>query len=122
MSQIFLAVIGAAYLALAVWCAINPPSTAAAIGFHLRPGTGQSEYFTIYGGLQLALGLVFLLPLVKADALPTVLLACVLIHGALVLFRSLAFFLYSDIGSIVYALAASEWIIFLGSLALWWRS
>ena len=39
------------------WCALQPAKTADSIGFALRPGSGQSEYFTVYGGLQLALGL-----------------------------------------------------------------
>jgi hypothetical protein len=43
---------------------------------------------------------------------------CLLIHGCLVAFRTIGFALFSDIPSTTYALAATEWINFIGSVLL----
>lgn len=120
--RIFLAVVGAAYAVLALWCALLPRSTSRSIGYELQPGGGQSEYFVVYGGLQVALGLIFLAPLLRPEYAMPSLEACLLIHALLVLMRTISFFLYPGIGSTTYFLAASEWVIFLGSVFVWWRA
>ncbi len=114
----FLAVVGVAYIGLAAWCAALPGQTANSVGFTLEAGSGQSEYLVVYGGLQLAFGLVFLWPLVQADALPFALRFSVIVHGCIVLFRTISFTLYSGIQSTTFALAAVEWTILLASI---WR-
>lgn len=117
IAKIFLAVVGAMYLGLAVWCSVAPAVTSDKVGFDLKPGSGQSEFLVIYGGLELGLALVFLLPLVRADYLASSLMACVLIHACLVAFRTLSFWLYSDISSMTYKLAVGEWVILILALA-----
>lgn len=114
----FLTVVGVAYLALAAWCVVQPEQTAQAVGFSLARGAGQSEYFTVYGGLQTALGLLFMWPWLCHDDGRAVLRICLLIHGCLVTFRSVSFGLYADIPATTYALAATEWVIFLGAMLL----
>ena len=51
MERIFLTVIGVAYLLLAAWCTFAPARTSQAVGFDLKPGSGQSEFLVVYGGL-----------------------------------------------------------------------
>jgi hypothetical protein len=115
----FLLLVGVAYVALAAWCAVLPATTASAVGFDLRPGGGQSEYLTVYGGLQLALGLAFLRPLVWPAETAATLQLCLLVHGCLVAVRAVSFLLYAGIPTTTYILAAVEWVIFLGALAVW---
>ena len=119
MARIFLTIVGAAYLFLAVWCAIIPEKTSKAVGFTLEPGAGQSEYLTVYGGLQLAIGLAFLWPLYRPAEIALPLFLCLLIHGCLVAFRSLSFLLYNGIPSTTMTLAATEWTIFVGAAILY---
>lgn len=121
MTKVFLAIVGATYLLLAIWCAVLPAKTSQAIGFDVTPGSGQSEYLVIYGGLQLALGLVFIWPLFKNDAITSSLSVCVLVHGCIVLFRTISFFRYSEIGSMTNILAVMEWVIFLTAAYLLWQ-
>jgi hypothetical protein len=121
-SKIFLTLIGGAYLALAAWCALKPQQTSQAVGFQLKPGNGQSEYFTVYGGLQLGLGLFFLWPWWQEAALPFVLGACMLIHACLVLMRSIAFGLYQGIPAMTVGFAVLEWGIFLAAAVFWWQT
>ena len=117
-TRIFLAVVGAAYLFLGGWCASLPSTTSQSVGFNLEKGSGQSEFFVVYGGVELAWGLIFLLPLLMPEATRPMLIACVLIHGISVIFRAVSFFLYSGMGNTTYVLAGVEWVIFLASAAL----
>jgi hypothetical protein len=49
------------------------------------------------------------------------LLSCFIIHACLVFFRSVSFFLYSDIQPMTLKLAFYEWLIFLAAAVLVWR-
>jgi hypothetical protein len=121
MTRIFLAVVGIAYILLAAWCALLPEKTSKAVGFTLQAGQGQSEFLTVYGGLELALGIIFLWPLYRPEQVAFSLLVCLVIHGCLVLFRTVAFVIYSGFPTTTYLLAATEWVIFLAAAFLFWR-
>lgn len=121
MARIFLAFVGIAYILLAGWCSWLPDKTSKSVGFTLQPGAGQSEFLTVYGGLELALGIAFLWPLYRPSDTAFALFLCLVIHGCLVAFRSVGFMLYTGIPTTTYVLAATEWIIFLGAAALTWR-
>ena len=116
MARIFLAVVGAAYIVPAIWCAARPDATANAVGFELISGSGQSEFFVVYGGLELALGIAFLWPLRRAEDTIGALRLCCLVHSCLVVFRAVSFFQFSDISNTTYTLATVEWLILLGTL------
>ena len=118
MARIFLAIVGAAYILLAGWCSLIPDKTSKAVGFTLQPGSGQSEFLTVYGGLELALGIAFLWPLYRPAETAFPLFLCLLIHGCLVAFRTAGFVLYTGIPTATYGLAATEWIIFIGAAIL----
>ncbi|MFO0819251.1 MAG: hypothetical protein U1A77_14990 [Pirellulales bacterium] len=118
MVRVFLGMVGFAYLALALWCSFSPESTARAVGFTLIPGAGQSEFLTVYGGLEFALGVLFLWPVVQRSDPKYSLVVCLVIHASLVAFRSLGFLLFDGLGGTTYSLAATEWVILLGSAIL----
>ena len=118
MSRIFLAIVGVAYIILAAWCSLSPGKTSNAVGFTLQSGSGQSEFLTVYGGLQLALGIAFLWPLYRPTEVDFPLFLCLLIHASLVAFRTVSFMLYKDIPTTTYALAATEWIILIAAASL----
>lgn len=121
MARLFLICVGIAYIGLGIWCAASPESTSNAVGFELKPGSGQSEFLTVYGGLEVGLGLVFLWPLFRPDEVRFPLAVCVVVHASLVGFRTLGFFLYSDVGSTTWILAAIEWSIFVSSAVVFRR-
>jgi hypothetical protein len=120
-SRIFLTILGVVYLSLAAWCSLMPERTSRLVGFELIPGSGQSEFLVIYGGLELALALIFLLPLIQPRQLEFSLLSCLIIHACLVLFRTVSFFFYSGIEPMTRQLAFYEWLIFLTAAVLVWR-
>ena len=59
MTSAYLYLNAAIYLLLAVWCTLAPARTAAAVGYASLTRSGQTEYLTIYGGLQLGLAFLF---------------------------------------------------------------
>jgi hypothetical protein len=120
--RVFLAAVGLAYVVLAVWCVTNPAGTSDSVGFTLKPGSGQSEYMVVYGGLQIGLAAVFLIPAFHGGNVPQSLAACALVHGSIVAFRAASFATYTGMGTTTYVLAVLEWVIFLVGAALWWRS
>lgn len=117
-TRLFLAAVGITYLYLAAWCSLKPGETSQLVGFDLKPGSGQSEFLAVYGGLELGLACVLLLPLIRPKQVESSLLVCLIVHACLVLFRSVSFFLYRDIQAMTYKLAVGEWIIFLGAVGL----
>jgi len=116
VAKIFLMFCGLLYAGLAIWCSVSPSVTSKKVGFEIQQGSGQSEFFTVYGGLEMGLACIFLMPLIRSDLLFGSLLACTLIHFCLVLFRSISFLLFSDISSMTYKLAVGEWVIFVVGL------
>lgn len=121
MTKGFLAAVGLLYAYLAIWCSLRPEETSGLVGFDLRPGSGQSEFLAVYGGLEMGMACIFLWPLWRSHQLESSLWACLLIHGCLVFFRGVGFFLYSDLQRMTYQLAVGEWVIFLGAACLCWR-
>ena len=118
LAKTYLAVVALMYLGLALWCSFQPNTTSEKVGFELIGGTGRSEFLTIYGGLEFGLALALLAALFKPEAVGYGLVACVLIHASLVVFRSIGFFSFSDFNSITYKLAIGEWLILLVGLVI----
>ena len=115
-TRILLGMLGVVYILLAIWCAAMPEQTSEAVGFTLQPGAGQSEFITVYGGFELALGLIFLWPLCRPAALEGALQICLVMHACLVLFRTSSFLLFDGIPSTTRYFATGEWVIFLLAL------
>jgi hypothetical protein len=118
-ARIFLALTGLMYIGLAAWCTISPEKTSDKVGFQMKPGSGQSEFIVIYGGLELAMGILFLLPLWKPEWLQYSLFACIVIHGCLVAFRTASYLMYSGISGTTNKLAIGEWVILLAAIAVY---
>lgn len=117
-AKIFLALVGILYFCLGVWCSLDPTTTSAKVGFELQPGSGQSEFVTVYGGLELALALILLMPLVWSQSTRYALVSCVVVHACLVLFRTTAYLRFEGIGQFTHRLAIGEWVILLASVAV----
>lgn len=59
MTSIYLYLNAAIYLIFSVWCSVATSSTAHSLGFISLNASGRAEYLTVYGGLQLGLGILF---------------------------------------------------------------
>ena len=118
IAKVYIVLVALTYVALAAWCSISPEVTSEKVGFEIKGGTGQSEFLTVYGGLEFGLALILLATLFKPEWVTFGVLASVLVHGSLVLFRSISFLLFSNIGAMTYKLAIGEWAIFLLGLGI----
>ena len=112
----FLFIVGIMYITLALWCSLDPVNTSQTVGFDLIGGHGQSEFLTIYGGWEFAMGIVFILPLFKSHWAPYSLGVCLIMHACLVGFRSAGFFIFDINQQMTYNLAIGEWVIFILSV------
>ncbi|GAB5443838.1 MAG: membrane protein [Fuerstiella sp.] len=113
--RLCLAAIGVLYIGLAIWCSVSPSHTSSKVGFRLEGDTGANEFMTVYGGLEFALGVLFVIPLLQPDVTRWSLLLCLVVHGSLVLFRSIALFVYSDVQPMTIRLAIGEWVILIAT-------
>lgn len=118
ISRIYLFIVSALYFALAIWCSMAPTVTSQKVGFSLQPGTGQSEFLTVYGGLEFGMALTFLISLIRKNTIAYGVIACVLLHGSLVVFRTISFFSFANISPFIYRLAIGEWVIAILGVAV----
>lgn len=113
MTRIVLGLIGAMYVVLGIWCAVQPQTTSRTVGFELTAGTGQSEFLTVYGGLEMGLGLGFLVPLLRKEMQQPILIVCLLVHLGIVACRTLGYFLFPGISDTTRVFAGVEWGILI---------
>ena len=103
---------------LGIWCSVSPATTSAKVGFDLQAGAGQSEFLTVYGGLEIGIALILLIGVFKKSFMQHAVITSVVLHGSLVVFRTISFFRFSDVDPFIYRLAAGEWIIFLAGAVI----
>lgn len=120
-TTLFLAFNGLAYVALGAWCTLAPAKTAAAIGFGLTNNSARSEYLTVYGGLEVGMGLFFLLCAWRAELGEAGLWFAALSYGALAAYRLTTLFTLSDFSAFIYTVAVFEPVMAVLSALLLWR-
>ena len=104
-----LRVVGALYLASGLWCSINPELAAGFLGFTLSP-VGLSEFFSVYGGLQVGLGLAMLVTSFNKDYIEASLFFALITSIGLLIFRLISL-MSMVVNEGVYAMALLETII-----------
>ena len=118
VTKLYLTVIAILYAYLAIWCSVSPQITSEKVGFERIGDTGRSEFLTVYGGLEMGLALVFLLPWLNTQHTTAALWACALVHGCLVLFRGISLWMYPKVAPLTHQLSIGEWVIFVSSVIL----
>jgi hypothetical protein len=108
------------YLLLAGWCALAPARTATAVGYASLTRSGQVEYLTIYGGLQLGLAFLFAW-FAWSQQMRTGLVLALALYVPIVLFRSIGLIRWWPVEPTTLALAATEWLMLAVGLWLWWQ-
>ncbi|MFI4860510.1 MAG: DUF4345 family protein [Phycisphaerales bacterium JB063] len=118
IAQLFLAFNGVLYIALAAWCTLAPNQTAAAIGFGINNSSAKSEYLTVYGGLELGMGLFFLLAAWRTGMVEAGLWFAALSYAALAVYRIITVVTMNDLSAFIYTVAIVEPAMALLSIAL----
>lgn len=109
------------YLALGVWCTLNPAGTATAIGYDLTNGSARSEYLTVYGGLEIGMAAFFAICAWRPDLRQAGLLFGVLSYGGIVLWRAITAFTMAEAGSFPRIMLPIEGLLFASALFLYLR-
>lgn len=109
------------YLALGVWCTVLPDRTAAAIGFTFAKAAARSEYITVYGGLEVGLGVFFLLSVLNPVWREAGLLLGLCLYGGLVIWRAYTFLTIEGVTGFPRVAFVLEGALFLAAIALWLR-
>lgn len=118
LARLFLFAVAALYVGLGVWCTVAPDTTSKKVGLERVGEGGRSEFITVYGGLEVGLGLLFAFLAWRPESVVYGLTACAVIHGAIVVFRSGSFVFHDAMHGMVLRLAIGEWVLTLLSLTL----
>lgn len=121
MAKVFLILNGVLYIGLALWCTLLPMRTSAAIGLGLPNDSAKSEYLVVYGGLELAMGVFFLLCAFKANMLEAGLWFALLAYGCLMVYRWSMVFTLKNLSGFIYAMVVIETVMAAVSAWLLWR-
>lgn len=112
-AKVVLGITGVLYLALGIFCAVLPGKASETVHLTREGAGGNSEFFTVYGGLEFGMGLIFLLPVIFPNDLRAGLWSCLLIHASLVAFRTISLMLYAGAFSQTRSLVIGEWVVLL---------
>ncbi|MCO7223685.1 hypothetical protein [Pleionea sp. CnH1-48] len=104
------------YLISGIWCIVNPVLSASYLGLTLSSAKGLSEYFTVYGGLQIGLGCALIIGIHKVELRLASLGFMMVVSAVLLGARLISFLLYS---SALWPLAIVEGVIVLMLLFEW---
>lgn len=113
-------VFGLLYVLSGLWCAISSELAAGFLGLAFADVSGQAEFFSVYGGLQLGLGLAMLISSWRADYLEGSLFFAMIFSGCLAGFRVLSFILFGVIEQFMVMLIL-ELLIVIGLFLVWAR-
>lgn len=86
------------YLALGIWCSIDPEGTASSIGYALTNDSARSEYVTVYGGLEVGLAVFFALCAFLPEHRRGGLLFAVVTYASIAAWRATTVFTLADPG------------------------
>jgi hypothetical protein len=110
--------IGVVYVLLGVWCTLRPSVTSEAVGFRLVGDGGKSEFVTVYGGLEVGLGLAMIVTAVVPELRPGGLVFALVLSAALPCFR-IPTLLTLSVPRTTWILAGVE-VVFVALLLLAW--
>jgi hypothetical protein len=111
-----------AYIVLGLWCASSVDKTAATVGFTSLTSSGRCEYTTVYCGLQIALGILFGLSALRADARSLGIIFALVIYASLVALRAIGLLRFWPVAPATLMFASFELLMLLIAIALYYDS
>ncbi|MEP6634945.1 MAG: DUF4345 domain-containing protein [Luteimonas sp.] len=119
MAAVYLYLNAAMYAVFALWCALKLDDTARNLGYTALSNSGRSEYFTVYGGLQWGLALIFLYFAYKPELHRIGLLAAIALYAPIVMHRSLSLLRFGPVETMTKMVAGLEIAMLVAAIALW---
>lgn len=108
MTVIYLALNAILYVVLAAWCTLLPGRTSEAIGFAFTKAAARSEYITVYGGLELGMGIFFALAVFVPGLRPGAIVFALAAYGCLAVFRVATLLAIEGVGRFPFFMLAIE--------------
>jgi hypothetical protein len=119
MTAAYLWINAAMYAVFGLWCARRLDGTAQNLGYTVLSSSGRSEYFTVYGGLQLGLGLAFAWLAFRPELHRTGLLVALALYAPIVLLRTISLLRFGPVETLTKAVAGLEWVMLVAAAVLW---
>jgi hypothetical protein len=119
MLKLYLGFNAVIYAALAVWCTLAVNTTSQSQGFLSLNNSGRSEYLTIYGGLQLGLGIFFALCAWNPRWSETGLVMALCLYVPIVLWRMASLATHWPVGNVTLYVAGLELFMLLWAGWIW---
>ena len=122
MTAIYLWLNAAIYAVFALWCALRLDSTSANLGYTTLSNSGRSEYFTVYGGLQWGLALVFAYMAAKPELQRPGIAVAIALYAPIVLHRTISLLRFGPVETLTKAVAGLEIAMLAIALVLWFAA
>lgn len=95
--MITLRVVGLLYFISGLWCALNAGLAGSYVGYDMSSDIAQAEFVTVYGGLQVGLGIAMILGSLKTSTISGTLLVAFVFSLTLAAARLISVTMYPSI-------------------------
>jgi hypothetical protein len=119
MAALYLYANAAIYAIFALWCAFRLDGTSAKLGYTALSNSGRSEYFTVYGGLQWGLALIFLYTAMRPELQRPGIVIAIALYAPIVLHRVISLVRFGPVESLTKMVAGLEIAMLAIALVLW---
>lgn len=99
ISRVILGFLGFCHILVSIWCAVDSAGASNWLGHSLELPAAQSEFFVIYVGLHLALGIIFIAAAVKEKMTYPGLVGAVILHTTMLAVRIITVLSIDEIGT-----------------------
>lgn len=118
MATLYLYLNAAIYVVFSLWCSFAATGTARSLGFTAMTRSGEAEYLTVYGGLQMGLAIIFG-GLAWIGEIRTGLFIALALYAPLVLWRIVGVSLHWPVANTTLYVAALEASMLIVAALLW---
>lgn len=107
------------YLVFALWCTLSKEQTSLASGYLSLNNSGWSEYWVVYGGLQLGMAGFFAYLAMNEPLYRAGLVFSLFIYIAIVVYRLVSLYLLWPVKPVTLGIAVLESLLLLGAVVSW---
>ena len=111
---------GVLYLVSGIWCSVQINNASSFLGFSLISPNGFAEFLSVYGGLQVGLGLAMLTTSFQVKYIEASVYFSAIFSSCLAVFRLISFSIYGVIADFVIMLII-ELVIAAGLWLVWYK-
>lgn len=105
--------VGVLYIASGLWCAFQLELATNFLGFYQLTGKGEGEFFSVYGGLQVGIGVAMVLSSLRENYREASIYFSAIFSTSLVVFRLGSFVLYEGLESFAFMAVLEILIAFI---------